>query len=104
MPTAPRVTDNPQASRYELWLGTTGAGLIEYRSEPGVVFLIHTQPSRAGGWASGWSPVPWPTSAPVGSSSSPSARSSVPTCAATLTRPTWSLVTRPSPNDHGQAT
>ena len=50
MPTAPRVTDNPQASRYELWLGTTGAGLIEYRSEPGVVFLIHTQvdPAFAG--------------------------------------------------------
>jgi YceI-like domain len=31
----------------------------------------------------------------VGSSSSRSVRSSVPTCAATPTRPTWSLVTRP---------
>jgi len=37
--TEPRVADNPQASRYELWLGTTHAGLIEYRSKPGVVFL-----------------------------------------------------------------
>jgi predicted GNAT family acetyltransferase len=43
MPTEPRVTDNPRASRYELWLGTTRAGLIEYRSQPGVVFLIHTE-------------------------------------------------------------
>ena len=43
MPTEPRVTDNPRASRYELWLGTTRAGLIEYRSEPGVVFLVHTE-------------------------------------------------------------
>jgi len=40
----------------------------------------------------------------AGSSSSPCVRSSEPTCAATPTRPTWSLVTRPSPSDHGQAT
>ena len=33
--TEPRVVDNPRASRYELWLGATRAGLIEYRSEPG---------------------------------------------------------------------
>jgi uncharacterized protein len=39
----PRVTDNPRASRYELWLGATRAGLIEYRSEPGVVVLVHTE-------------------------------------------------------------
>jgi len=50
MPTEPRVTDNPQASRYELWLGTTRAGLIAYRAEPGVVLLIHTEvdPAFAG--------------------------------------------------------
>ena len=50
MPTEPRVADNPQASRYELWLGATRAGLIEYRSKPGVVFLIHTEvdPASAG--------------------------------------------------------
>jgi uncharacterized protein len=48
--TAPRVADNPQASRYELWLGTTRAGLIEYRSQQGVVFLVHTEvdPAFAG--------------------------------------------------------
>jgi uncharacterized protein len=45
MPTEPqpRVTDDPGASRYELWLGATRAGLIEYRSEPGVVVLAHTE-------------------------------------------------------------
>jgi predicted GNAT family acetyltransferase len=41
--TQPRVADNPRASRYELWLGATRAGLIEYRSEPGVVVLVHTE-------------------------------------------------------------
>ena len=48
--TAPRVADNPQASRFELWLGTTRAGLIEYRSKPGVVVLVHTEvdPALAG--------------------------------------------------------
>ena len=105
--TEPRVADNPRASRYELWLGTTRAGLIEYRSQPGVVVLVHTEvdPTFAGqGWASGWSPAPWRTSVPVGSSSSRAVCSSVPTWAATPTRPTWSLVTRPSPSDHRQAT
>ena len=43
MPTAPRVVDNPRASRYELWLGTTRAGLIQYRAEPGTIVLVHTQ-------------------------------------------------------------
>jgi hypothetical protein len=69
MPTAPRVTDNPQASRYELWLGTTRAGFIQYRAKPGTDLLVHTEidPAFAGqGWASGWSPAPWPTSAPAG--------------------------------------
>jgi predicted GNAT family acetyltransferase len=46
----PRVVDNPEQSRYELWLGTTRAGLIEYRSEPGAVVLVHTEvdPAFAG--------------------------------------------------------
>jgi predicted GNAT family acetyltransferase len=50
MPTEPRVTDNPQASRYELWLGTTCAGFIQYRAEPGTVLLVHTEvdPALAG--------------------------------------------------------
>jgi hypothetical protein len=30
MPTEPRVTDNRRASRYELWLGATRAGFIQY--------------------------------------------------------------------------
>jgi uncharacterized protein len=48
--TEPRVADNPRASRYELWLGATRAGLIEHRSEPGVVLLVHTEidPAFAG--------------------------------------------------------
>jgi len=50
MPTEPRVTDNPRASRYELWLGTTHAGFIQYRAEPGAVLLVHTEvdPAFAG--------------------------------------------------------
>ena len=50
METEPRVTDNPPASRYELWLGTTRAGLIQYRAEPGTVFLVHAEvdPALAG--------------------------------------------------------
>jgi uncharacterized protein len=43
MPTEPRVADNPQASRYELWLGTTRAGLIQYRAGPGAILLVHTE-------------------------------------------------------------
>jgi predicted GNAT family acetyltransferase len=38
-----RVVDNPQASRYELWLGATRAGVINYRSEPGAILLVHTE-------------------------------------------------------------
>jgi predicted GNAT family acetyltransferase len=50
MSTEPRVTDNPRASRYELWLGTTRAGFIRYRAEPGTVLLVHTEvdPALAG--------------------------------------------------------
>jgi hypothetical protein len=59
--TEPRVADNPQASRYELWVGSTRAGLIAYRSSR--VWCSwstprSTPPSRARGWASGWSPAP----------------------------------------------
>jgi uncharacterized protein len=50
MPTEPRVTDNPDERRYELWLGTTRAGLIEYLAEPDTVLLVHTEidPAFAG--------------------------------------------------------
>ena len=48
--TEPRVTDNPRASRYELWLGATRAGFIQYQAKPGTVLLVHTQvdPAFAG--------------------------------------------------------
>ena len=38
-----RVVDNPEERRYELWLGATLAGFIEYRSEPGTILLVHTE-------------------------------------------------------------
>jgi uncharacterized protein len=38
-----RVTDNPEEQRYELWLGTTRAGFIQYRTEPGTIVLVHTE-------------------------------------------------------------
>jgi predicted GNAT family acetyltransferase len=96
--TQPRVTDNPRASRYELWLGATRA--VGYRSEPGVVVLVHTEvdPAFAGQGlgerlvAGGLEDL-----RARGSSSSPCVGSSVPTWATTPTRLTWSLMTRPSP-------
>jgi predicted GNAT family acetyltransferase len=39
----PRVVDNPEALRYELWLGERRAGFIEYRLEPGTILLVHTE-------------------------------------------------------------
>jgi predicted GNAT family acetyltransferase len=38
-----RVVDNPEEQRYELWLGATRAGFIQYRSEPGIILLVHTE-------------------------------------------------------------
>ena len=38
-----RVVDNLEQLRYELWLGATRAGFIQYRSEPGTILLIHTE-------------------------------------------------------------
>jgi uncharacterized protein len=38
-----RVIDNPEEQRYELWLGATRAGFIEYQSEPGTRLLVHTE-------------------------------------------------------------
>jgi uncharacterized protein len=38
-----RVADNPEELRYELWLGATRAGFIDYRSEPGTILLVHTE-------------------------------------------------------------
>src|SRR5215510_14727178 len=39
----PRVVDNPDELRYELWLGATRVGFIAYRSKPGTILLVHTE-------------------------------------------------------------
>ena len=40
----PRVIDDPEELRYELWLGTQLAGEIRYtREEDGTVVLVHTE-------------------------------------------------------------
>jgi uncharacterized protein len=40
----PRVVDNPNELRYELWLGTQLAGEIRYtRDDDGTVVLVHTE-------------------------------------------------------------
>ena len=39
----PRVIDNPEELRYELWLGTELAGEIRYTREDGKVVLVHTE-------------------------------------------------------------
>ena len=39
----PRVIDNPEALRYELWLGNELAGEIRYTREDGKVVLVHTE-------------------------------------------------------------
>jgi predicted GNAT family acetyltransferase len=46
----PRVVDNPDERRYELWVGTTRVGLIQYLAEAGTVLLVHTEvdPAFAG--------------------------------------------------------
>jgi predicted GNAT family acetyltransferase len=39
----PRVVDNPDELRYELWLGSELAGEIRYTRENGKVVLVHTE-------------------------------------------------------------
>jgi len=39
----PRVIDNPDEMRYELWLGPTRAGFISYQHGPGTILLVHTE-------------------------------------------------------------
>jgi uncharacterized protein len=40
----PRVVDDPEQSRYELWVGSTRAGLIQYLpEEEDTVLLVHTE-------------------------------------------------------------
>jgi predicted GNAT family acetyltransferase len=40
---APRIVENTDEKRYELWVGDARAGVIEYDTQPGVVALIHTE-------------------------------------------------------------
>ena len=44
--TEPRVVDNGAEHRYEQWVVTERAGVIEYGTRPGVVELIHTEIDR----------------------------------------------------------
>ena len=46
----PRVVDNPEQSRYELWVGSRRAGLIQYLPKEDRVLLVHTEvdPAFAG--------------------------------------------------------
>jgi uncharacterized protein len=39
----PRVVDNPKERRYELWVGETRAGVVEYLAEPATILLVHTE-------------------------------------------------------------
>lgn len=39
----PRIVDNAEEQRYELWVGDALVGVIEYDTEPGLVVLIHTE-------------------------------------------------------------
>lgn len=39
----PRVVDNPNELRYELWLGDEFVGEIRYTREDGRVVLVHTE-------------------------------------------------------------
>ena len=43
----PRIFDNAEEERYELWIGDERAGVIEYETRPGVVVLIHTEIAEA---------------------------------------------------------
>lgn len=44
-PSETTVVDNPERHRYELRLGDTVAGVIQYANEPGTVVLVHTEVS-----------------------------------------------------------
>lgn len=38
-----RVLDSPERLRYEIWCDETRAGFIAYRTEPGILALLHTE-------------------------------------------------------------
>ncbi len=102
----PRVVDNPKESRYELWLGDTRAGFIDYLSEPGTVLLVHTEVDPAlEGQGLGARLVAGALAdlRARGLKLVPCARSSAPTYAATPRTPTWSAAAGAPPNDHVDA-
>ncbi len=102
----PRVVDNPKESRYELWLGDTRAGFIDYLSEPGTVLLVHTEVDPAlEGQGLGARLVAGALAdlRARGLKLVPCARSSAPTYAATPRTPTWSAAAGASPNDQVDA-
>ena len=37
------VVDNPERHRYELRVGETVAGVVQYATEPGTIVLVHTE-------------------------------------------------------------
>src|SRR5215217_8201254 len=99
-----RVVDNPEQLRYELWLGATRAGFIQYRSEPGTILLVHTEVESAfegQGLGLALLPAPWTTSVRGALRSSRCARSFAPTCAITASTRTWWPAVRRSQSDHG---
>jgi uncharacterized protein len=38
-----RVEDNPERSRFEVFVGPTLAGFTDYHAQPGLVTLLHTE-------------------------------------------------------------
>ena len=80
------VTDDPAELRYEARRGDTMLGQIRYRTEPGLVVLVHTDVATSAEGSDVGSaslPVRSTTSARAGYASYLSARLSPPTSAAT---------------------
>jgi uncharacterized protein len=42
-----RVVDNPEAHRYEGYLGTELAGFLDYHTQPGLLTILHTEIDRS---------------------------------------------------------
>jgi predicted GNAT family acetyltransferase len=38
-----RIADNPERSRYEVYVGSDLAGVTDYHAQPGLVTLMHTE-------------------------------------------------------------
>lgn len=42
-----RVADNPEAHRYEGYLGAELAGFLDYHAQPGLMTMLHTEIERS---------------------------------------------------------